>query len=252
MYKVLVVSELKDFLFLALKEHMTEASFEVFTVPADTEEINEFVEPVDGILIYVDEKLLQQQQAINFLKDKAIAEDVPIFILGYEEDLEDLKAIISSSIVRRAFLRPLNLYVSKMVEKISETIKIYRQQKKILVVDDSGITLRNVKGWLGEKYNVILANSGTMAIKYLALNRPDLILLDYAMPVADGKQILGMIRSEPEFADIPIIFLTNRDDKESILSLQGFRIEGYLLKSMTPGQIIKCIDDFFELRKAHM
>lgn len=41
-------------------------------------------------------------------------------------------------------------------------------KKKILVVDDSGAMLRNVKSWLENKYQVILANSGAMAIKYLA------------------------------------------------------------------------------------
>ena len=41
-------------------------------------------------------------------------------------------------------------------------------KKKILVIDDSGAMLRNVKSWLENKYQVILANSGAMAIKYLA------------------------------------------------------------------------------------
>lgn len=41
-------------------------------------------------------------------------------------------------------------------------------KKKILVVDDSGAMLCNVKSWLENKYQVILANSGAMAIKYLA------------------------------------------------------------------------------------
>ncbi|MDR1664425.1 MAG: response regulator [Clostridiales bacterium] len=252
MYNILIISEVRDFLFMSVKEQMLAASFKVSAVPADTDAINGFKEPVDGILIYTDEKLVKQQQALNFLKDKAVMDDIPIFALGCEEDLKAVKVIISANILRQEFLRPLTAQVSELVEKIDNSIKTYNMQKKILVVDDSGVTLRNVKGYLGEKYNVFLANSGTMAIKYLTLNRPDLILLDYAMPVADGKQVLEMIRTEPEFADIPVIFLTNRDDKESILSLKDFKLEGYLLKSMTPGQIIKAVDDFFERRKAQM
>ena len=126
-----------------------------------------------------------------------------------------------------------------------------KKKKKILVVDDSGIMLRNIKRWLEDKYQVILANSGAMAIKYLAMNRPDLILLDYEMPVCDGKQVLEMIRAESEFSNIPVIFLTGKNDRESVLSVSALKPEGYLLKSMPPAQIVQTIDDFFEKRKGN-
>ena len=118
-------------------------------------------------------------------------------------------------------------------------------KKHILVVDDSGAMLRNVKAWLEDKYQVALANSGTMAIKYLANNKPDLILLDYEMPVIDGSQVLEMIRSEMDFSNIPVIFLTSKDDKESILKVMAFKPNGYLLKTMPPAKIIEAVDDFF-------
>ena len=122
-------------------------------------------------------------------------------------------------------------------------------KKKILVVDDSGVMLRSVKSWLEEQYQVILANSGTMAIKYLAMNRPDLVLLDYELPVIDGKQVLEMIRSEHEFADIPVIFLTSKGDRESVMKVMALKPEGYLLKTMEQAQIIQAVNDFFEKRK---
>ena len=109
---------------------------------------------------------------------------------------------------------------------------------------------RNVKGWLEDKYQVILANSGAMAIKYLSTNRPDLVLLDYEMPIVDGKQVLGMIRSESEFSDIPVIFLTSKGDKESVMQVMDLKPDGYLLKTMPPEQIKQSIDTFFQ-RKRH-
>ncbi len=117
------------------------------------------------------------------------------------------------------------------------------------MVDDSGAMLRNVKGWLEDKYQVILANSGAMAIKYLALNRPDLVLLDYEMPICDGRQVLEMIRAETEFSDIPVIFLTGKNDRESVLKVTALNPEGYLLKSMEPKQIVNAIDKFFAKEK---
>ena len=114
------------------------------------------------------------------------------------------------------------------------------------MVDDSGAVLRSVKGWLEDKYQVILANSGAMAIKFLATNRPDLVLLDYEMPVVDGRQVLEMMRTEMEFSDIPVIFLTSKNDKESILKVMELKPEGYILKSTPPKQILEEIDHFFE------
>ena len=117
------------------------------------------------------------------------------------------------------------------------------------MVDDSGAMLRTVKEWLQDKYQVVLANSGAMAIKCLAVNRPDLILLDYEMPICDGRQVLEMIRAESDFSDIPVIFLTGKNDKESVMKVTALKPEGYLLKSMDSESIIKAIDDFFEKKK---
>jgi CheY-like chemotaxis protein len=109
--------------------------------------------------------------------------------------------------------------------------------------------LRSVKSWLGDKYNVILANSGTMAIKYLATDRPDLVLLDYEMPVIDGRQVLEMIRTETEFRDVPVIFLTSKNDRESIMKVMELKPEGYLLKTMEPEKIVEEVDKFFMKQK---
>ncbi len=90
-----------------------------------------------------------------------------------------------------------------------------------------------------------------MAIKYLSTNRPDLVLLDYEMPIVDGKQVLGMIRSESEFSDIPVIFLTSKGDKESVMQVMDLKPDGYLLKTMPPEQIKQSIDTFFQRKKAY-
>ena len=102
-----------------------------------------------------------------------------------------------------------------------------------------------------DRYQIILANSGAMAIKYLSTNRPDLVLLDYEMPIVDGRQVLGMIRSETEFSNIPVIFLTSKGDKESVMNVMELKPDGYLLKTMPPEQIKQSVDDFFEKRKMY-
>lgn len=118
-------------------------------------------------------------------------------------------------------------------------------KKKILVVDDSDTVRNSIEKLLEDDYSITLASSGVAAIKGIALDKPDLILLDYEMPVCDGKQTLEMIRHENDMADIPVIFLTGKSDKESVSKVMSLKPSGYLLKKLPPEEIKKNIDSFF-------
>ena len=120
------------------------------------------------------------------------------------------------------------------------------QKKKILIVDDSDFMLKTMMTLLGNDYETLTATSGLSAFRSITLNRPDLVLLDYEMPVCNGSQILEMIRAEKEFEEIPIIFLTSRVDRESVKKVLEFKPQGYLSKSLSPDSIKKEIDRFFE------
>ena len=101
---------------------------------------------------------------------------------------------------------------------------------------------------LAAHYDLIEASSSISAIKKITINRPDLVLLDYEMPVCDGRQALEMIRSDEDIADIPVMFLTGRGDKESVRKVMALKPEGYLLKTMPEDDIKNMIDDFFARR----
>ena len=250
MQSVVIVSEVQSYLLVSLKEWFEKAEYEVVFVKADIEAINKLeVEEIASILLYVDQKMGDEPQALNYIKDKAVEKDIPVFAIGDPHELSMVEKIVSKTLLRRIFFRPIN--VNEVVNSITSYVKEHdkHNKKKILVVDDSGTMLRNVKGWLEETYQVTLANSGAMAIKYLATNRPDLVLLDYEMPIVDGKQVLEMIRSEMEFEDIPVIFLTNKGDRETIMNVMALKPQGYLLKSMEPEKIVESIDNFFEERR---
>jgi len=123
------------------------------------------------------------------------------------------------------------------------------QRKRVLVVDDSDFMLKTMQELLGNDYEVIVAKSGLSAIRGITLERPDLILLDYEMPVCDGSQVLEMIRGEKDFADIPVIFLTSRVDRESVKKVIELKPEGYLSKSLSSADVKKEVDHFFEKLK---
>ena len=120
------------------------------------------------------------------------------------------------------------------------------KKKKILVVDDSDVMLQAMKRLLDGIYDVSLAKSGAAAIRSMTLDRPDLVLLDYEMPVCDGKQVLEMIRAEEELANTPVIFLTGRTDRESVRNVVALKPAGYLPKSMKSEDIKKNIKAYFD------
>ncbi len=133
--------------------------------------------------------------------------------------------------------------VKKYLKGSEESRK--NQKRKILVVDDSDVFRQAMKELLGSDYEVALAKSGVSAIRSLTLDRPDLVLLDYEMPVCDGYQVLGMIRSEESIADIPVIFMSGRVDKERVDKILALKPAGYLLKTLKPAEIKHSIDQFF-------
>lgn len=247
MQNILIVTEKNSLLVRSAMEHFKEMEYNVVVEDLDVQKISKLKDSFEALILYMESDGYEKTQDIIYLRDKAVEEDIPIFYIG--DEAEELKKLIPDHVLQHVFQRPID--IKQVVQKIDEYVKKFgsHSKKKILVVDDSGAMLRNIKGWLEEKYQVILANSGAMAIKYLATNRPDLVLLDYEMPVVDGSKVLEMIRTESEFSDVPVIFLTSKNDKESILKVMALKPEGYLLKTMEPDKIVQEIDNFFEKRK---
>ena len=143
-------------------------------------------EKPSGYLICTSPELLKKAVSVKVMVDQAIKNKTPVFIMGNIDELELLWETLPQQMVMDVFTRPIT--VGDMVDNVCTQMNDFYQLKKrtILAVDDSGIILRKIKALLEDTYQVVLANSGAMAIKYLTLNTPDLILLDYAMPIVDG------------------------------------------------------------------
>lgn len=104
------------------------------------------------------------------------------------------------------------------------------EKARILVVDDSVINLATVEQKLKDIYEVIPINSGTRALSYLRNETPDLILLDIGMADKDGIQTLKELRAMEHCKKIPVIMLTARGDRDSIINSQKLGIDDYVLK----------------------
>lgn len=136
--------------------------------------------------------------------------------------------------------------MSEIKNYLKETHKPQKnQKKKILVVDDSEVVQKAMTDLLSVDYAVEVAKSGIAAIRCMTMERPDLVLLDYEMPICNGSEVLEMIRSEEDLADIPVYFLTGNVQRETVQKVISLKPAGYLVKTLKPGEIKKNIDDFF-------
>ncbi len=244
MPNILIVSENKGYLATQFTENLEKLSYRVSLISNELGAIGEAKGPLGGVLIFVDEKLLGEQAELEALLNRAAEDDAPIFTLGSVNDLEAISKRLPEQLLLKEFPRPLRVHVDELTAEMDRLLKERGKRNSILLVDDSGQMLRSVKEWLEDKYRIALANSGASAMKYLEANRPDLVLLDYEMPDADGKEVLQRIRAE-RYPDIPVMFLTVKGDRESVLNVKDLKPQGYLLKTMEPAQIVKAVDDFF-------
>ncbi|MCM1146123.1 MAG: response regulator [Clostridium sp.] len=165
-------------------------------------------------------------------------EECAYFTKYYEEEqFENLIRPVENKIIYQAVCRRLGIDDADNKNGAADA------KKHILVVDDNGTTLRTVKAMLEEKFEVSLAISGAQAMTSMGKKRPDLILLDYEMPVCDGRMTLEMIRAEEEFCDIPVIFLTGVNSREHINAVLDLRPAGYYLKPPVKDVLINKIEE---------
>ena len=145
-----------------------------------------------------------------------------------------------------------NILNSSLVKKYDEertpVVEYNPNLKHILVVDDDVKMLRLISGYLSDSYKVSVVNSGAAAIAFLGKKRPDLILLDYLMPICDGAQVLEMIRDLKGMEDIPVIFLTGVSDKDSVKQCLKLNPQWYLLKPVAIDVLIKRLNKIFGVK----
>ena len=165
------------------------------------------------------------------------------FFKYYEESqFENLIRPVEHTVIMEAVCRRLGVDEKEVEQEAAEEKKQTPGKKRILVVDDNGTALRTMKAMLEESYEVAVAVSGAQAMTSIGRQRPDLILLDYEMPVCDGRMTLEMIRADKDMNDIPVIFLTAVNDRDNIEAVLKLKPAGYFLKPPVKDRLIAEID----------
>ena len=117
---------------------------------------------------------------------------------------------------------------------------------RILLIDDDEDMLAMTGRWLEKGgYEVVKATSGMEALEKLSMEKPDLIILDYAMPQMSGPEVLEKIRSNNDYDNIPVLFRTGMEDKD----LQGgnsLKPDGFVSKSEGKPTLMKTVESYLK------
>ena len=124
------------------------------------------------------------------------------------------------------------------------------RKHSIMIVDDDPTYCGLLREWLHDKYRVFTARSGKQALSVLPRNTPELVLLDYEMPEMNGPEVFQAMSEDRELRKIPVIFLTGKSDRDSVVTAVSMKPRGYLLKTIDRGTLLKELNNFF--RKQEM
>ena len=285
MSKILFITEKVSFISEGIVNHLKAQNFEVITVKPDVTAISNYLkakestaegEPIDPevaallsqegmdassaepsggstteedfpriLILYLQNEENLMVEVLGYIRDQVEDKGIRFFVIGTQDEIDTVIGK-SAPYVAQAYVRPVDLQeLLKHLQKESEAVEKLKDFKSLLIVDDDPTVLRSMKSLLATRYKIYVANSGMNAITILAKNHVDLILLDFEMPVINGPKVLEMIRSDPASANIPVMFLTAKGDKRSIMEVLRFKPEKYLLKTMLPKEIMDSINEFF-------
>ncbi len=250
--KALLIGDKKSFMVMSIANGLKDDGFTVIQVAADITEISRIDEDDMPIIwvMYLDSSITEMSEQLIYIKDSIVEKRIYFYLIGNPDELEIAENMIPTELVKYTFTRPLN--VSSLAAELEKAVyegEKAAERKKILIIDDNPTTLHLLQSQLEKKYRVFIASSGMNGISFLLKQTVDLILLDYEMPIADGPQILEMIRQDIKLSSIPVMFLTGKSDKESVIKAVSLKPVNYLLKTLPPNELIGQIDDFFAKSK---
>ena len=121
------------------------------------------------------------------------------------------------------------------------------RKKHILIVDDVTTNLKVAADVLKDNYQLSMAKSGAQALEFLKKAKPDLILLDVRMPGMDGYETLEKIKSNSETSNIPVVFLTVDDQRESEIKGLKMGAMDFILKPFEPEIMLSRIEKILQI-----
>jgi twitching motility two-component system response regulator PilH len=111
--------------------------------------------------------------------------------------------------------------------------------RKVLIVDDIQTDRVNLERIVSEAgHQTLLAENGAVAVERAKRDKPDLILMDVNMPEVDGFAATRMLKADETTRDIPVVFVSGKNQKADMAWGQMLGAKGYITKPYSKEQII--------------
>ncbi|MCL2218780.1 MAG: response regulator [Chitinispirillia bacterium] len=202
----------------------------------------------DLILLDVNMPQIDGYEAIIRLKTDERYANIPVMFLSAKIDKDSVRKGYNLGAADYVFKPVSDTDLIERIECLFDPVKrqnvLYTGsiRKKIIYVDDVNFSLVSVKGRLKDYYEIFPAQSADVLFDILGHVTPDLILLDINMPNVDGWEVIRKLKSDRRYASIPVIFLTGRNDKESIVKGFGLGAADYVSKPFSDHDLITRIE----------
>ncbi|MGN0341216.1 MAG: response regulator [Roseburia sp.] len=197
---------------------------------------------VDVILLDVDMPIMDGFRTLENLRKQINCVNVPvIFVTG----MRDRHTVMNSLVVGSDgyLLKPVEKQVLReKVMQVYERGQKNKNKKTILAIDDDMAFLKLVDSYLRDTYNVVIINSGKLALNYLMKHTPDLILLDYQMPLYSGTNLMSMFPKKENNERIPVVILSGAIDKEALTDFYVHKPAAVLAKPVTREVLLETLN----------
>ncbi|HCM92285.1 MAG TPA: response regulator [Lachnospiraceae bacterium] len=247
--KVVLISGSRGIIVKGVLRKLEDSGVDVVFCEPNVTTISAFEDTAEIFVLYLSDDVEELRETIVYLNDIIKEREKDMLIIGEHLDRQTLRLSIPDVRITEWYDRPLDL--GAFISGVTSVLRMRKNRmtsKTILVVDDDPSFVRIIRDWLKTDYQVFIVTSGMQAISFLMKKNVDLVLLDYEMPVTTGPQVLRMLRSEPDTAHIPIVFLTGIGDAESVKQVISLKPDGYILKSTPKPDLLQWLKVFFASR----
>ncbi|MCL2805826.1 MAG: response regulator [Treponema sp.] len=242
--KIIYVDDV-NYSLMTVKTRLKE-KYEIF--PAESVlkmyEFLEFFKP-ELILLDVNMPDIDGYEAIKSLKADPRYSDIPVIFLTGNSDRESVVKGLSLGAVDYV-VKPFS--ATKLIESIESHLNPKKNKDSaqddgngnkpsVLVVDDVSSMLRAMQYALQDKYKVFILSKSEDVMDFLRNKRPDLILLDYIMPVLSGFDLIPMIRAMADYKDTPIVIITTEGTLDNVNEAMTLGASDFIIKPFKPKEL---------------
>ncbi len=198
---------------------------------------------VDIIFLDIEMPIMDGFLTLEQLRNVEECINVPVVLITGKQDKQS---------VFNSFIMGVDGYLVKpvskdtLINKLNELcVKIDNKTERhtVLLIDDDMSYLKQLNSYLHDQYNVIMINSAKLALDYLLKHTPDIIVLDFQMPLYNGATIMNMIQKNNPLHPIPVILLSGALNIETLQECYPYSPAACLAKPISKQALIENIEN---------